>query len=260
MKIRTIEMPGALLLLAVAFIALTSACANETDGDAKRGPAAYSGDATAGKGDGSTPDDHSGGNEVPGGDMTNGEQALLETLLQLAPLAPGHMMADVMNSSRAFRPETGLGLWTGMGFAWAKDAKLAKHTKEKTLSLAFTLPEDVTGECRLDNGAWKACADTFQASGLSEGFHEAHVRSTESHVIIGTARWHVDATAPKVFAVRAADKIMVKGNEALATLKCLAGQDEVNCQDGFAPADVTGSLSVTATDEAGNQASVTLTL
>jgi hypothetical protein len=200
------------------------------------------------------------GEGIPGEPIPEDTNVLLETLLQMDPLADGHMMADIMNSNRDFRPDEGHGFWETVGFSWVTDAPASTYIKDKELSLTFTSDTEDPTECRLDNGAWEACAGTFTASGLAEGTHEVHVRSGSSKITVGAYRFVADFTPPTVFKVTdtVTGNLLVMGNETLSSIQCLIDQEEVNCQEGAPANTVSGPLSVTAVDLAGNSTSIEL--
>jgi hypothetical protein len=209
-------------------------------------------------------DDHTEGkSDVETDDEPNESgRVLLQTVLRMAPLTEGHMMADIMNSPRAFRPHAGLGAWAASSFAWSDPATYPRVTSQNGASFAFVAPEGVNTECRIDNGAWGACSGGYQAAALTDGYHELSVRAAGGKAVLGTYRWKVDTKPAVVFAVRDPQRgmIVVKGNEELGDIKCSLGAQVVDCKAGFPAEGATGALSVEAKDLAGNVTTQSLTL
>lgn len=209
-------------------------------------------------------DDHTEGkSEVEAdGEPNESGRVLLQTVLRMAPLSEGHMMADIMNSPRAFRPRAGVGAWAASSFAWREPATYPLFTTQNGASFAFVAPEGVSTECRIDNGAWGPCSGGYQAAALTDGYHELSVRAAGGKAVLGTYRWKVDTKPAVVFAVRDPQRalIVVKGNEELGDIKCSLGTQVVDCKAGFPADGATGSLSVEARDLAGNVTTQSLTL
>jgi hypothetical protein len=129
-------------------------------------------------------------------------------------------------------------------------------TNDPTPTFTFTSGSGI--ECRVDDGAWTACADSYTAQTLPDGSHLFEVRS-------GTEKAHrsftVDTVAPQVTVTAGAT-----GRTATATFSASEDGVEFTCAaDGDAAtpctspwvakglADGAHALHVTATDAAGNR-------
>jgi len=74
-------------------------------------------------------------------------------------------------------------------------------TNATTASFDFEANEPAELECRLDAGAWTACASPYELAGpLVDGDHELHVRATDTAGNTGdeaTYAWTIDTIAPR---------------------------------------------------------------
>ncbi|WP_210494298.1 OmpA family protein [Patulibacter sp. SYSU D01012] len=81
-----------------------------------------------------------------------------------------------------------------------------RDTRETTATLTFdgADPDGSGFECRLDDGAWAACASPHVLTDLTDGPHVAEVRQLDRHGNPGdvlTYRWTVDRTGPAAPAI-----------------------------------------------------------
>jgi hypothetical protein len=118
--------------------------------------------------------------------------------------------------------------------------------------------------CRLDGGAWAACADSVSYANLAEGEHTVEVRATDRwgqiEALPATLRWTIDLTPPRTFllvsqATGLRPATAVVGSETGASFQCrsAAGAWAV-CPATFPLPDLGHSygLYVRAVDAAGN--------
>lgn len=134
-------------------------------------------------------------------------------------------------------------------------------------TFAFSADEAATFECRLDGGAFAACAPPHDLSGLADGAHTFDVRATD---LVGnvdptpaSATWTVDTTPPDTTLVEAPAALV---NVATATLSfeateagtfacALDGAALAPCASPITFDDLADGLHtfvVAATDAAGN--------
>lgn len=119
--------------------------------------------------------------------------------------------------------------------------------------LAFTSSEPATLVCRVDGGAWAACASPLQPS-LPDGRHTLHVRATDAagNVGDGSVDFVIDTTGP---VVTIDDALRVTASEG--TPECrLDGGAWGPCGAYGALAPGTHVLEARATDAAGNASAV----
>jgi Bacterial Ig-like domain len=145
----------------------------------------------------------------------------------------------------------------------------ADPTNATSASFAFTANEGgATFECRLDGGAWSACASPRGYSGLGEGAHVFEVRATDAagntDATPATAGWVVDTSAPETAIVSApADptsatsaSFSFTSTESGSTFECrLGGGAWAACTAPTAFAGLAEgphTFDVRATDPAGN--------
>jgi hypothetical protein len=76
------------------------------------------------------------------------------------------------------------------------------HSAMVSAALAFTATKSgSTFSCRLDGGAWLACAGSASYSGLAEGNHAVSIQATDRYGTAAagpqTVAWRIDLTAPE---------------------------------------------------------------
>jgi uncharacterized repeat protein (TIGR01451 family) len=125
----------------------------------------------------------------------------------------------------------------------------------------------VTFECRLDDGAWSACASPYATPALPDGAHSLQVRATDdagnTDPVTATHAWTLDTAAPETTLValrgeltndRTAD--FTFSSSEPGTFECrLDGGTWVSCQTPYATpelADGPHALEVRAVDRAAN--------
>ncbi len=136
-------------------------------------------------------------------------------------------------------------------------------------SASFAFGSNESGndlECRLDTGAWEACASPVDLSGLGEGDHTFTVRGSDALNNTGSAAysWRVDTVAPSVTVSatpqssteRIADVIEFSASESGVSFSCAI--DSSSAQPCTSPLLVkelsigAHKVEIQATDAAGN--------
>lgn len=138
----------------------------------------------------------------------------------------------------------------------------APAAQAQTATFAFSGLPGATFECRVDGGAWTACASPFTPAGLADGAHTVEIRQTVDGVLseAATHRWTRDTTAPAaptltVLSTGSRTARVVIAGEPGAQFSCRRGGGAWSpCAsplelDRLAPGEV---LEVTQTDAAGN--------
>jgi hypothetical protein len=149
----------------------------------------------------------------------------------------------------------------------------ANPTNDTTGDFTFTNERDpVSYQCKLDDGAWAACASSYTTPALSDGTHTLSVRATVAVTDAGALvedppvvfTWVVDSTPPDTTIATkpsnpSSDSVgtfTFESNESPVTYACqLDGASWAPCSASYAtPALSDGShtLSVRAIDLAGN--------
>ena len=138
----------------------------------------------------------------------------------------------------------------------------------------FTFGSDdnaATFECKLDGGAWSACASPKTVTGLSDGSHTFQIRAVDAAGQIDSTpqsyTWTVDATAPAAPAIDQAPSAVAQastfafGTGAGETAECRVDDgDWAACASPFAPiglADGAHTFAVRLVDAAGNRSAAT---
>lgn len=136
-------------------------------------------------------------------------------------------------------------------------------------SATFNVTSDdgaATTECRLDNGAWQACAGEVTFSDLADGSHELRVRSVDAAGNTGADRreWSIDSDAPIATLTETPDasttersaRFDFSANEAGVVFECsLDGGDWASCSPVFSADGLdlgAHEFKVRATDQYGN--------
>ncbi len=156
----------------------------------------------------------------------------------------------------------------------------AATINDNTPSVSFTVTDATATakECRVDAGAYGACASPFTPTALSEGAHSVTVRATDAagQATTATVSFTVDSIAPGVAVTAPADasttsdstpNVSFTVTDATATAKLcrVDGGSYGACASPFTTAtlaDGPHTVDVQATDAAGNvgTASVSLTV
>jgi hypothetical protein len=136
------------------------------------------------------------------------------------------------------------------------------NARAATFAFASAKPS-VTFECRVDGGAWTACASPASFTGIGDGRHTFSVRARDRYGIVDPAppvrTWTVDTAAPDTSAIA----ILPSAVQPSATVTFTANDPGAHFQcstDGGAwracasPLSIPGAhqLSVRAVDGAGN--------
>ncbi len=145
-------------------------------------------------------------------------------------------------------------------------------TSSTSASVAFTSNESGTFACRIDDGAFAPCTSPVSYSGLAAGTHTVAVTVTDEAGNAGPAAtwtWVIDHTPPVITIASGPDEVSAltdatfefSADEA-STFRCrLDGKGpSASCSSGYSLTGLTEgphSLVITATDQAGNSASMT---
>jgi hypothetical protein len=144
----------------------------------------------------------------------------------------------------------------------------ADPTSSTAPAFAFASSEPSTFECRLDGGAFAACAAPTTYTGVTQGTHTFEVRATDGAGNVESTpaayTWTVDATAPDTSIVSGppnptssrAATFSFASNETAVTFECsLDGAAAATCSSPVELAGLnegTHTFSVRAVDRAGN--------
>jgi hypothetical protein len=153
------------------------------------------------------------------------------------------------------------------------DSGPSNPTNSPSASFAFSSNEQgSTFECSLDGAAFGSCTSSKDYTGLADGSHTFQVRATDAarnaDPSPATRTWTVDTTKPTITITTPANGANYSLNQVVkANYSCQDGGSGLNSCQGKVPngRDIdTGStntktFTVTATDNAGNQHSVTHT-
>lgn len=139
-----------------------------------------------------------------------------------------------------------------------------------TANLAFTVSEPATVECRIDGGAFAACASPLALSSLAEGAHSVVVRATDAagNQSSTTTNWVVDLTPPTLSFTSVPTSPTNQSSvthafsaEAGSTVQCRLNSGAfVACTSPVVTTGLTDgsyTFTVRATDAAGNVSTIT---
>ena len=205
-----------------------------------------------------------------------GEYAACTSPKTLSDLADGEHSVSVKATDRA--GNTSL----SSTVAWTVDnaapeapvlsGKPADYTQSRSASIGFTAEDQATLTCSVDGGDYSSCSAPKNLSDLADGSHTVAVKATDragNTSSAGSVSWTVDNIAPDAPVLSGVPASLVSTRsasisasaEANSSLTCsVDGGDYAACTS---PKELTGladgnhSVSVKATDRAGNVSSAT---